>query len=86
MWELLQEEASNLTCDECFAVMEYYSELLAQGGKALLPEVKRHLEGCPFCQAEHSAALNQLVEESRRETHPTKINQGTGTQKEGHRE
>lgn len=62
LWQLLQEEPSTLTCDECFAVMEYYAELLAQGGEALLPEVMKHLDGCPSCQMEHHAALRRLVE------------------------
>jgi hypothetical protein len=61
LWQLLQEEPSTLTCDECFAVMEYYAELLAQGGEALLPEIMKHLAGCPSCRIEHLAALQRLV-------------------------
>jgi hypothetical protein len=61
MWQLLQEEPSALTCDECFAVMEYYAELLARGGEALLPEIMKHLDGCPSCRMEHHAALWRLV-------------------------
>jgi hypothetical protein len=61
LWQLLQEDPSNLTCDECFAIMEYYAELLTQGGEALLPEILKHLEGCPPCQREHWAALRRLV-------------------------
>jgi hypothetical protein len=61
LWQLLQEEASTLTCDECFAIMEYYAELLARGGEDLLPEVIKHLEGCPSCRMEHRAALQRLV-------------------------
>lgn len=61
LWQLLREEPSSLSCDECFAVMEYYAELLARGGIALLPEVMKHLEGCPSCQTEHRVALERLV-------------------------
>jgi len=61
LWRLLQEEPSALTCEECFAVMEYYAELLAQGGEALLPEIMKHLDGCPSCRMEHRAALGRLV-------------------------
>ena len=61
LWQLLQQDPSTLTCDECFAVMEYYAELLAQGGQALLPQILRHLEGCPPCRTEHRAALQQLT-------------------------
>jgi hypothetical protein len=62
LWQLLREEPSTLTCDECFAVIEYYAELLAQGGETLLPAIEKHLEGCPSCQVEHRAALQRLVE------------------------
>jgi hypothetical protein len=61
LWQLLREEPSTLTCDECFAVMEYYAELLAQGGEALLPEIRKHLDNCPSCRMEHHAALRRLV-------------------------
>ena len=60
--QLLQEEPSTLTCDECFAIMEYYAEVLAQDGETLLPEIMRHLDGCPSCRTEHRAALRRLVE------------------------
>ena len=61
LWQLLREEPSTLTCDECFAVMEYYAEFLAQGGEALLPAIEKHLKSCPSCQVEHRAALQRLV-------------------------
>jgi hypothetical protein len=69
LWKLLQEEPSALSCDECFAVMEYYAELLAQSGEALLPEIIKHLEGCPSCRTEHRAALKQLVRTQEGEAH-----------------
>jgi len=72
LWQLLQEEPSNLTCDECFAVMEYYADLLSQGGKALLPQIKRHLANCPSCQVEHGAALRRLLSEQEGEAHPAR--------------
>jgi hypothetical protein len=60
LWGLLLEDPSELTCDECFAVLEYYSGLLAQGGADLLPEVMEHLQGCPECWIEHQEALRRL--------------------------
>jgi len=61
LWQLLLENPSDLTCDECFAVMEYYAELLARGGVDLLPEIIKHLEGCPDCQLELREALHHLI-------------------------
>jgi hypothetical protein len=60
LWRLLLKDRSELTCDECFAVLEYYSELLAQGSADLLPEITEHLQGCPECRIEHQEALHHL--------------------------
>ncbi len=62
LWQLLLEDPSRLTCDECFAVMEYYADLLAQAGGDLLPVVRQHLARCPSCQIEHRRALRRLAE------------------------
>ena len=61
VWQLLLEDPSDLTCDECFAVMDYYAELLAKGGADLLPEVIEHLKECPHCGVQHHEALRHLV-------------------------
>jgi hypothetical protein len=61
LWELLLEDPSDLTCDECFAVMEYYAEALTDRGVDLLPRVIEHLEGCPDCALQHRDALRGLL-------------------------
>lgn len=61
VWQLLLESPSNLTCDECFAVMEYYAELLAEGSTDRLPEVIERLKACPPCEVQHREALRHLV-------------------------
>lgn len=61
LWELLLADPSHLSCDECFAVMEYYADLLAQGGEALLPVIRQHLRNCPSCETQHRQALTKLV-------------------------
>ena len=61
LWQLLLEDPSDLTCDEVFAVMEYYAEVLAMGGTDLLPEVIEHLKGCPDCELLHREALRRLA-------------------------
>ena len=60
LWRVLLKDPSELTCDECFAVLEYYSELLAQGGADLLPEVMEHVRRCPEYRVEHREALRCL--------------------------
>jgi hypothetical protein len=61
LWQLLLEDPSVLNCDECFAVMEYYAEVLAKGGADLLPEIIEHLEKCPDCRLQHREALRRLL-------------------------
>jgi hypothetical protein len=61
VWQLLLEDSSDLTCDECFAVMEYYAELLAEGSTDLLPEVIEHLRACPPCEVQHREELRHLI-------------------------
>ena len=61
LWQLLLEDPSDLTCDEVFAVMEYYAEVLAMGSTDLLPEVIEHLKGCPDCELQHREALHRLT-------------------------
>lgn len=61
LWQLLLKDPSNLTCDECFAVMEYYAEVLTRGGVELLPQIIEHLARCPDCQLQHRETLRRLV-------------------------
>jgi hypothetical protein len=60
LWQLLLEDPSDLTCEECFAVMEYYAEVLATGNTDLLHEVIEHLKECPDCRLQHREALRHL--------------------------
>jgi len=61
LWQLMAEDPSTLTCDECFALMEYYAELLTEGEVHLSPAVIEHLRGCPNCEVEHREALGRLL-------------------------
>ncbi len=60
LWRLLLKDPSNLSCDECFAVIEFFAGLLVEGGPELLPEVLGHLEGCPECPIELHRAMKRL--------------------------
>jgi hypothetical protein len=61
LWQLLLEDSSDLTCDECFSVMEYYAELLAKGSTDRLPEVIERLKECPPCEVQHREELRHLI-------------------------
>jgi hypothetical protein len=80
LWQLLLEDPSDLTCEECFAVMEYYAETLADQGAGLLPRIIEHLERCPNCALQHRDALRRLTAdpEARDEALPTGTAGGGG--------
>ncbi len=61
LWQLLLEDPSDLTCDECFSVMEYYAELLAKGSTDRLPEVIERLKECLPCEVQHREELRHLI-------------------------
>jgi len=61
LWQLLLDDPSDLTCDECFALMEYYAELLTRGRVDLLPRIIEHMERCPHCEVEYREALRCLT-------------------------
>jgi hypothetical protein len=60
LWQLLLENPSHLTCDECFAVLEYYADMLVASDGAVLAEVLKRLESCPECSPEHRKAISRL--------------------------
>jgi hypothetical protein len=71
LWQLMLEDPSSLACDECFALMEYYAEVLARGGTSVLPKVLDHLEKCPYCASEHREALRRLAASESDESMPS---------------
>jgi predicted anti-sigma-YlaC factor YlaD len=61
LWQLLCENPSDLTCEECFAVMEFYAGVLATTGPGILAKVLEHLKACPTCRAEYGETLRRLM-------------------------
>lgn len=55
-----------LTCDEVFDLMDYYTELEQAGEnvQALMPQVAHHLQICPECREECEALLAVLTPKS----------------------
>ena len=59
---VLGPEAPELTCEQCFAELDRYVELVVADGEAdaRVPGMHAHLEGCPAC-AEDFRSLRDLV-------------------------
>ena len=66
VWEILAASSSKddtqLTCDECFAVLEYLANEATEGAdpQALLQIARRHLVHCPDCREHHEQRLSRL--------------------------
>ncbi len=59
---LLGPAGPEVTCEECFALLDQYVDLEVAGEDAdrRLPGMRAHLEGCPACREDHES-LRDLV-------------------------
>ena len=56
---LLGPEGPELTCEQCFDLLDRYVELEVSGAAAdeQVPGMRAHLEGCPACDEDHAGLL-----------------------------
>jgi hypothetical protein len=56
---LLGPAEAEVSCDECFELLDQYVELEVSGADAnsALPGMRPHLEGCPACREDHASLL-----------------------------
>lgn len=54
---LLGPSGPEVTCDECFELLDEYVELELAGEDAdrRLPGMREHLQGCPACDEDHES-------------------------------
>jgi hypothetical protein len=59
---LLGPPGPEVTCEECFELLDQYVDLEVAGVDAdrRLPGMRAHLEGCPACREDHES-LHDLV-------------------------
>ena len=59
---LAKTEENEISCDDVFAVLDEFAEVVRRGENVLLfmPLVRHHLEMCPDCQEEYEALLKML--------------------------
>jgi predicted anti-sigma-YlaC factor YlaD len=59
---LLGPAGPEVTCEECFELLDQYVDLEVAGVDAdrRLPGMRAHLEGCPACREDHES-LHDLV-------------------------
>ena len=63
---LLGPTGHELSCDECFDLLDQYVDLEVTGADAdaRIPGMRAHLTGCPACNEEHES-LRALVTDDR---------------------
>ena len=56
---LLGPEGPELTCEQCFDLLDRYVDLEVAGAAAdeQVPGMRAHLEGCPACDEDHASLL-----------------------------
>ena len=71
VWQLLMltsdsKKSNDLTCEECFSLLEFDAHLLATGAifDEIRPFVSHHLALCPKCKTKFNGWLNKLAGES----------------------
>lgn len=62
---LLGAEGPELSCEQCFALLDEYVELELAGASAdrHIPGMGAHLDGCSACREEHDSLLALLAGE-----------------------
>ena len=56
---LLGPAGPELTCEQCFDLLDRYVDLEVAGAAAdeQVPGMRAHLEGCPACDEDHASLL-----------------------------
>jgi hypothetical protein len=64
--QILGPAEPELTCEECFEVLDRYVELEISGADAdeAIPGLRPHLKGCPACREDHDSLLAYLAEDA----------------------
>jgi anti-sigma factor RsiW len=68
---LLGPGEAEVSCEECFELLDQYVdlELAGEDADARLPGMRAHLQGCPACHEDHES-LRELVATSDGRTTP----------------
>lgn len=64
---LLGPPGPELTCEECFDLIDRYAELELAGrdADAAVPGMRAHLQGCPACAEDHESLLTFVAQQRR---------------------
>ena len=65
---LLGPSGPEVSCDDCFELLDEYVELelVGEAADARLPGMAEHLQGCPACREEHESLRDLVAREASR--------------------
>lgn len=77
---LLGPDGPELSCDQCFELIDQYVDLQHIGARAdeQIPGMRAHLEGCTACREEYDSLLALSASERRAERHSGSPKTGSG--------
>ena len=60
--QLLGPAGPELTCEQCFELLDVYveAEVTGEDARARVPGMQAHLSGCPACAEEHESLRDLL--------------------------
>ena len=63
---LLGPTGYEVSCDECFELLDQYVELEVSGrdADAQIPGLRAHLDGCPACREDHESLLALVTDDA----------------------
>ena len=63
---LLGPAGAEVTCEECFELLDQYVDLEIAGedAEARLPGMAAHFEGCPACHEDHESLRDFVIQTS----------------------
>jgi hypothetical protein len=63
---LLGPPGPEVSCEECFELLDEYVELGLAGedADARLPGMRAHLQGCPACREDHGSLRDLVAQQS----------------------
>jgi hypothetical protein len=66
---LLGPNGHQVSCEQCFELLDQYVELELAGADAdaRLPGLRNHLGGCPACHEDHESLLALVAQDAARE-------------------
>lgn len=64
---LLGPTGFEVTCEQCFELLDQYVDLELQGAdaEAHLPGLRTHLQGCPACREDYESLRALVIDDGR---------------------